>query len=44
VRKRLCHPEIGRLDLDYVKLAADNDEQQIPRRVPARGLRKCGKT
>jgi len=35
-RKRFRHPEVGRLDLDYVKLsAADDDQQQLLVFLPA---------
>ena len=35
-RKRFRHPDVGRLDLDYVKLAtADDDRQQLVVFLPA---------
>jgi hypothetical protein len=35
-RKRFRHPSVGRLDLDYVKLAtADDDRQQLVVFLPA---------
>jgi hypothetical protein len=34
-RKRFRHPDIGRLDLDYIKLtSADNDHQQLDAVLP----------
>jgi hypothetical protein len=35
-RKRFRHPGAGRIDLDYIKLsAADNDQQQLVAFLPA---------
>lgn len=35
-RKRFRHPDAGRLDLDYIKFAtADNDQQQLVVFLPA---------